>query len=136
MSDQTTPLPPLTTYGTGPAGHDERPRRTLRVGYLVMGLIFLGIAGIWALNASGTVGWDDSKYAFPAVLVGAGVLGLVGTVAINATRRTRDPRAAAPDDAPRDLADDTTHDTPGDTTGDTTDTTDTTVLTTDDETDR
>jgi hypothetical protein len=93
MSDHTT-HPPAPDPAPMPApaqdtGFDDVPARTVRVGYLVMGLIFLGIAGIWALNASGTVDWGDSKYAFPAVLVGAGVLGLAATLAANATRRPR-----------------------------------------------
>jgi hypothetical protein len=96
------------TEHTTPAPYDEPPQRTLRVGYLVMGLVFLGIAAIWALNASGTVGWGDSKYAFPAVLVGAGVLGLVATVATSATRRTAARDAALAPHTGVDTTDDIT----------------------------
>jgi hypothetical protein len=113
MSEQTTPV---TTYQPDPTGYDERAPRTPRIGYLVMGLIFLGIAGIWALNASDTVSWSDSKYAFPAVLVGAGVLGLVATMAMNATRRTERDRATetteTTDDTTDEVADDIRDDLP------------------------
>jgi len=58
----------------------------LNVTYLVVGLVFLGIAGLWGLRESGVVERDQMGWLFPAVLVGAGVVGLVAM----ATRTRRD----------------------------------------------
>jgi hypothetical protein len=53
--------------------------------HLVLGLVFLGLAAIWALAASGTVGSDDT-WLVPALLVVAGATGLVAALA--ASRRS------------------------------------------------
>ena len=53
----------------------------VNVSYLVVGLVFLGIAGSWALGASGVVDSGDSRWLVPLVLVGAGVAGLVAFAA-------------------------------------------------------
>jgi hypothetical protein len=60
--------------------------RPLNVSYLVVGLIFLGISGSWALNASGAVDNADVQWLMPLVLVGAGVIGLVAFTAKGLTR--------------------------------------------------
>lgn len=84
-----------------PHRYDEPAPRTVKVTHLVFGLVFLGIAGIWALNAAGTLDWGDSGYAFPLILVTAGVLGLVASLASGRGRRrtsaTRSARPAASD---------------------------------------
>lgn len=49
-----------------------------RVGYLVTGLVCVGIAVSWLLHETGTVRGD--RWLFPTVLLGAGVAGLVVSV--------------------------------------------------------
>ena len=60
----------------------------LNVSYLVVGLVFLGISGSWALHASGAVDGSDTRWMVPAVLLLAGVVGLVA-VAAKGLRRGR-----------------------------------------------
>jgi hypothetical protein len=60
--------------------------RPLNVSYLVVGLIFLGISGSWALHASGAVDTGDVQWLMPLVLVGAGVIGLIAFTAKGLTR--------------------------------------------------
>jgi hypothetical protein len=73
-----------------------RTDRPLNVSYLVVGLIFLGIAGSWALHASGVVDTGDVQWLIPLVLVGAGLIGLVAFTA-KGLARSRDERV---DDEP------------------------------------
>lgn len=68
MTDE--PTTPLRAPDGAPA------RRPVRVTHLVVGLILLGIAGLWALDAAGMTPWTTSRYLAPAILVGAGVIGL------------------------------------------------------------
>ena len=65
----------------------------LNVSYLVVGLVFLGIAGSWALRSSGVVDSHDSRWMLPAVLVAAGVIGLVAFASkgVSRSRGTRSP---------------------------------------------
>jgi len=49
----------------------------LNVGYLVVGVLFLGIAGMWALRQTGIVDNDGIGWLFPLTLVAAGAIGLV-----------------------------------------------------------
>ena len=67
-----------TDSGTGrePAPRDRRPS----VLHLVLGLVFLGLAGLWALAVSGAVDSDDT-WLVPGLLVVAGAAGLVAAVA-------------------------------------------------------
>jgi hypothetical protein len=62
----------------------------LNVSYLVVGLIFLGIAGSWALHASGAVDSGDIRWLFPAVLLLAGAVGLVAFAAKGISRGRQD----------------------------------------------
>lgn len=59
----------------------------LNVSYLVVGLVFLGIAGSWALRTSGVVDTDDVRWLGPLVLVVAGVIGLVAFAAKGLSRK-------------------------------------------------
>jgi hypothetical protein len=61
----------------------------LNVAYLVVGLIFLGIAGSWALHAGGVIDTAQTGWILPLVLVLAGVIGLVAFAARAASRRRR-----------------------------------------------
>lgn len=84
MSDQPYDQPydrPDDLGPEQPAAH--RPS----VLHLVVGLVFLGLAALWALSASGAVGSDDT-WLLPGLLVVAGAAGLVAALA-GGRRRTR-----------------------------------------------
>jgi hypothetical protein len=58
----------------------------LNVGYLVVGLVFLGVAASWALRTSGVVDGNDGRWLVPAVLLVSGIVGLVAFAAKGVTR--------------------------------------------------
>jgi hypothetical protein len=62
----------------------------LNVSYLVVGLIFLGLAGSWALRETGIVDLGEIRWLFPLTLVVAGVIGLVAFAAKGIGRRPKD----------------------------------------------
>ena len=66
--------------------NDNPKTHPLNVSYLVVGLIFLGIAGSWALHTSGVVDTDGLEWLIPAVLVAAGAIGLVAFAAKGISR--------------------------------------------------
>lgn len=88
--------------------------RPLNVSYLVMGLVFLGIAGTWALHETGVVDGADVEWLVPLSLIVAGVLGLVAFATRGLRgRRTPDGTTSADDTGhdPYDTYDTTTFDT-------------------------
>jgi hypothetical protein len=84
MSDNTYQQPPAD--------------RRVKIPHLVFGLLFLGIAAIWALGESDVI--DGSKLAIlgPGVLIAAGVIGLAASLASGRNRR----RTAATHEPQRD----------------------------------
>ena len=60
--------------------------RPLSIPHLVFGLIFLGASILWAIGAGTDAGAPDLAVMAPAVLIVAGVIGLIGVV-VNARRR-------------------------------------------------
>ncbi len=105
-----------TTYPQPPVD------RSVKVPHLVFGLLFLGIAGIWALGASDVISGESLAILGPGVLIVAGVIGLAASLANGRNRRRSAPPAYAPE----------SHETAEYTdTSDSTDTTDTTTHTTD-----
>lgn len=61
----------MSTYRTHP----------LNVSYLVVGLVFLGLAASWALREAGVIDIAEARWLFPATLVVAGLVGLVAMTA-------------------------------------------------------
>ena len=62
----------------------------VKVGHLVTGLVFLGLAGSWALHQAGVIGDVGVGWLMPAILVAAGVIGLLVMFA-GSLRRNRPP---------------------------------------------
>ena len=60
----------------------------VNVAHLVLGLVFLGVAGCWALSASGAVEVDP-RWLLPLILLVAGAAGLLAALA-KAMRRPVD----------------------------------------------
>ncbi|MGI9155706.1 MAG: hypothetical protein ACR2FG_03590 [Marmoricola sp.] len=63
----------------------------VKVGHLVVGLVFLGLALSWALRAGGAIDSWSIGLLVPVVLVGAGAVGLVAMVAGGVRRNRTDP---------------------------------------------
>ena len=59
----------------------------LNVSYLVVGLVFLGLAGSWALHETGVVDLAEVRWRFPVTLVVAGLVGLAAMTAKTLGRR-------------------------------------------------
>lgn len=49
----------------------------LNVSSLVVGLIFLGLAGSWALRESGVIDNDGARWILPLTLIAAGATGVI-----------------------------------------------------------
>ena len=62
----------------------------LNVAYLVVGLIFLGLAGSWALRESGVVDLGEAAWLLPLTLVVAGSIGLIAFAAKGIGGRSSD----------------------------------------------
>jgi hypothetical protein len=78
----------------------NRPTHPLNVSYLVVGLVFLGISGSWALRAAGLVDAGDVRWLLPLVLVASGVVGLLAFAGkgLSAGRHRDHDDAGDPDD--------------------------------------
>jgi hypothetical protein len=63
----------------------------LNVSYLVIGLVFLAIAGSWALREAGVIDTADVAWLGPVALIVAGGVGLVAAVAKGARRNSSAP---------------------------------------------
>jgi hypothetical protein len=62
--------------------------RPVSIPHLVFGLIFLGAAALWAIGAATNADAPDLAVAAPAVLIGAGAIGLAGIVVNARNART------------------------------------------------
>lgn len=70
----------------------------IKVGYLVTGLVFVGIATVWWLHNQGVVGTDGLTWLLPAILFGAGLAGVIATVLKGVTgRASREPASQTKD---------------------------------------
>lgn len=78
----------------------------LRTGYLVIGLVYLGVAATWALSAADLVDAGDSRWLLPLSLVLAGGIGLAATAArtLRGTKRPESAESREPGD-PADIHD-------------------------------
>ena len=77
------------------------PDHRLKVPHLVFGLLFLGLAGVWALVVTDVINEDRLPVIAPALLIGAGVIGLVASLAsARNRRRTETLHTPEPDPAP------------------------------------
>jgi hypothetical protein len=92
----TPPSPPLE--------QPEQPSRGMSVPHLVVGLVFLGIAGSWGLHELGVIESVQVEWLLPLILVVAGAAGLLASVARSITRR---PRSHPTDDPSDDRSDET-----------------------------
>ena len=70
---------------------------SVKIAHLVFGLLFLGVAAVWALVINDVITEDRLTVIAPAVLIGAGVIGLAASIA--STRNRRRPHRG-PDTAP------------------------------------
>lgn len=68
---------------------DRTNTHPLNVSYLVLGLIFLGLAGSWALRESGVIDLGGIQWLLPLTLVVAGAIGLVAFAAKGISGRSR-----------------------------------------------
>ncbi len=73
MSDPTLLQPP----------DDHR----VKIPHLIFGLLFLGIAGVWALVVTEVITENRLPILVPALLIGAGVIGLAASLASSRNRR-------------------------------------------------
>jgi hypothetical protein len=64
----------------------------LNVSYLVVGLVFLGLAASWVLRETGVVDLAEVRWLFPVTLVLAGVVGIVAMTAKGISRADRTDR--------------------------------------------
>lgn len=74
-----------------PAQEDRVPTTTrpTKIPHLVMALLFLGTAAVWALVVTGSLPPAALPYAFPGLLVVAGVIGLAAGVLGSRRRHDR-----------------------------------------------
>ena len=86
----------------------------LNVSYLVIGLVFLGIAGSWALREADVIGATEVEWLLPLTLVVAGAVGLVAFAA-RCLSRSRAARGTSCQDPYTTYDDQQTYDHDGDT---------------------
>lgn len=72
-----------------PVTRTEEGRRPVNTSSLVLGLVFLGLAGSWLLEATGVTDADDFPWLLPLVLVLAGAAGLLASLVNGARQRSR-----------------------------------------------
>ena len=97
------------------------PDRSVKITHLVFGLLFLGVAVVWALVVGDVINENDLAILAPAILIAAGVIGLATSLASARNRRKRneqpydrlfETRADAPVEHPVDPSTDRPTDQP------------------------
>jgi hypothetical protein len=66
--------------------------RSVKISHLVFGLLFLGVAVVWALVVGDVINENDLAVIAPAILIAAGVIGLATSLASARNRRNRNER--------------------------------------------
>ncbi len=66
--------------------------RSVKITHLVFGLLFLGVAVVWALVVGDVINENDLAVIAPAILIAAGVVGLATSLASARNRRNRNER--------------------------------------------
>lgn len=87
MSDYPVP------YSATQSEIDPSGRHPVNVLHLVMGVAFLGLAAIWALTHTESIGSDDLRWFLPLPWLAAGLAGLLA-VALTG-RRSKDQHSSA-----------------------------------------
>lgn len=77
--DMEPHLPPHST---------ESGRHPVNLTHLIMGVAFLGFAGLWAVVTGDVVGGEDLRWLLPVPWLAAGSAGLVA-IAVSRMRRVR-----------------------------------------------
>lgn len=82
----------------------EQQGRGVSVPHLVMGLVFLGLAGSWLLHEVGVIESVEVQWLLPLVLVVAGAAGLLASLSRGVTqisrKRTHEETFVIDDDTP------------------------------------
>src|SRR4051812_22440999 len=73
-----------------------RGTHPVNIGYLVVGLVFLGLAASWLLHETGVIEPDGFQWLLPAILLGAGLVGLFASLGKGVARRRSRPEFEAP----------------------------------------
>jgi hypothetical protein len=68
------------------------PDHRVKIPHLVFGLLFIGIVAVWALVITDVITEDRLTIVAPAVLIGAGVIGLAASLANSRNRRKQRDR--------------------------------------------
>lgn len=66
---------------------NEQQHRPISIPHLVFGVVFTGIAAVWAIGQATDADLPRTAIAVPLVLIAAGIVGLVASLA-GARRRT------------------------------------------------
>lgn len=87
----------MSTQYQHPAQNPEQQTRGVSVPHLVVGLVFLGIAGSWLLHEVGVIESVQVQWLLPLILVVAGGAGLLAALTRGFTRGSA---ARPPEPAP------------------------------------
>lgn len=66
--------------------------RSVKIPHLVFGLLFLGVAGVWAMVVTDVITEDRLPILAPAVLIVAGVIGLAASLTSTRNGKARKSR--------------------------------------------
>ena len=75
---------------------------SVKIPHLVFGLLFIGIAIVWALVISDVITEDRLTVIAPTILIAAGVVGLAASLASTRNRRNRNDTSQLHDNRPND----------------------------------